>query len=244
MLIDLTPRLARVPVLPKRTALIVEDDPRLQRSMSKELGRAGFHVLSALHYDAAVCHLATHRPHLVCVDVGLPAKSGYELCEYIRGPLGLTRVPIIVTSEHGHSEDMAFAEAVGGNAFLCKPFSSRQLTDCVKSLLDRTPSSALPLHELERFASDAIASANGTGAIQAVVRQAPPDLLARHIDASGAAPQTAARSRLAFGEPSPALKVVAPSWSPVPRASELTAHRTGAAGDVAEVSWIPLRSAL
>ena len=60
---------SRVDVLLRRTALVVEDDPRVQREMTKQLGQLGFHVRSALHYDAAVIHLAGRKPHLVCVDV-------------------------------------------------------------------------------------------------------------------------------------------------------------------------------
>ena len=66
------------------------------------------------------------------------------------------QLPIIVTSEWAFSDDMAFAEAGGGNAFL-KPFSARQFQDCVDSLLDPYPSCAGPKHELERLASRALA---------------------------------------------------------------------------------------
>jgi DNA-binding response OmpR family regulator len=144
---------------PPRTALVVEDDPRLLQCMRRQLGRAGFRVLSAHHYDAALLHLAARTPHVISIDVGLPAQSGYELCEYIRGPLGLANVPIIITSEWGYSDDMAFAEAAGGNAFLRKPFSARQFQNCVDSLLDLDPSSAPPEHELEQLASRALARA-------------------------------------------------------------------------------------
>jgi DNA-binding response OmpR family regulator len=188
MLIDRTLRATRITALARRVALIVEDDPRVQRSMSKQLWRAGFQVLSALHYDAAVLHLANRKPHVVCVDVGLPAKSGYELCEYIRGPLGLTLVPIIVTSEYGHSEDMAFAEAVGANAFLRKPFSSQQLTDCVESLLNRTPGSAPPAHELERFAAD------GTAGVQPRSHVHPAQAVAARLSRRPRAAATATRA--------------------------------------------------
>ncbi len=143
-----------------RIALVVEDDPRVLQCMRRELGRAGFRVFSAQHYDAALVHLAAHTPHVIAIDVRLPAQSGYALCEYIRGPLGLADVPIIVTNEWGHADDMAFAEAAGGNAFLRKPFSARQFLDCVDSLLDPDPSSARPAHELGHLASRARARAS------------------------------------------------------------------------------------
>src|SRR4029079_10898900 len=79
-----------------RLALIVEDDPALQKAMSDRLERMDFQVLTSLHYEAAIRHLMdAGEPSLVCVDLELPTRSGYELCEYIRGPLGLERVPIL-----------------------------------------------------------------------------------------------------------------------------------------------------
>jgi two-component system, OmpR family, response regulator len=139
------------PVRAERTAVVVEDDPRLLEAMTRWFESQCFRVLSARHYDAAVAHLAKLQAHVVCVDIGLPSKSGYELCEYIRGPLGLSGLPIIVTSEHGHAEDRAHAEEAGANAFLQKPFSLMQLTRSVESLLDRAPSSLLSAGDLERL---------------------------------------------------------------------------------------------
>jgi DNA-binding response OmpR family regulator len=125
---------------PKRRVLIVEDDPELQKIMSVELESMGFEVLGALHYEAAVQHLTTAPwPALVCVDLELPTRSGYELCEYIRGPLGGAGVPIVVTSDTGLPEDMACAEEAGADAFLKKPFPMRDLKTYVELLLRRAP---------------------------------------------------------------------------------------------------------
>ncbi len=133
----------------KRTALIVEDDPRLQRAMRRQLAQMDFHVLSANHFDAAVRHLAEREPHVVCIDVGLPNKSGYELCEHIRGSLGLAGLPVLMTSERGSAEDISYAEEAGGNAFLRKPFSMRELSRCVESLCDANRWRIPPVHDLE-----------------------------------------------------------------------------------------------
>jgi CheY-like chemotaxis protein len=233
---------ARVPVLARRIALVVEDDPRLQKSMRKQLTRGGFSVLSAYHYDAAICHLALHKPHVVCIDVGLPSKSGYELCEYIRGPLGLKRVPIIMTSENGHSEDMAFAEAAGGNAFLRKPFSNLQLAHCVASLLDRTSSSVPPVHELARFAPNAIPVGNLREAVPPWVSHFSPDGHAR----SGRASATTIRvplQPLVLAEATPTLAVVRPLWPRARGDGTLLADRARLPSDPAEVPWVPLGQA-
>jgi DNA-binding response OmpR family regulator len=148
MLIDMSLRKRRTDAA-RRTALIVEDDPRLQRAMTHHFERMDFHVLSASHYDAAVRHLTSGEPHIVCVDVRLPNKSGYELCEHIRDSLGFVGLPIIMTSEYGSPGDMAFAEDAGGNAFLRKPFSMRQLTRCVESLLNAPRRRWPPIRQLQ-----------------------------------------------------------------------------------------------
>jgi len=136
-----------------RAALIVQDDPSLAKAMSKRLGRMKFRVLHAKHFDAAVSHLATTEPHVVCIDVRLPSRSGYELCEHIRCSLKLMRLPIILVGEHGHAEELAYGEEVGGNAFLRKPFSMRHFAHCVETLLGTplgtTRSSSRPMRELQ-----------------------------------------------------------------------------------------------
>jgi DNA-binding response OmpR family regulator len=120
----------------QRTVLIVEDDPELQRVMTEHVARMDVRVLTASHYAAALAHLESSTPDLACVDIGLPTESGYELCEYIRGPLGLSLLPIMVTSEFGSPEDMAYAEEAGANAFLVKPFSMPHLGANIAALLD------------------------------------------------------------------------------------------------------------
>ena len=119
-----------------RFALVVEDDPVLQKAISAHLTQMRFEVACAHHYAAAAGHLAARRPHIVCVALELPTQSGYELCEYIRGPLGFAHVPILVMSHSSSARDMASAEEAGANAFLRKPFSMRQLTSYIDALFD------------------------------------------------------------------------------------------------------------
>jgi DNA-binding response OmpR family regulator len=119
----------------RRTALIVEDDPSLRKVMSAHVARMDFDVLAASHYAAALVHLVAGPPDIACVDIGLPTESGYELCEYIRGPLGLKSLPIMVTNESGSPEEVAYAELAGADAFLEKPFSMPELGVHIQALL-------------------------------------------------------------------------------------------------------------
>jgi DNA-binding response OmpR family regulator len=148
MIVDMSSRNEELDVT-KRTALIVEDNPQLQKSMSRQLRRMDFRVLSASNYRVAAFHLATREPNFACVDVQLPCRSGYQLCEYIRGALGFLMLPILMTSDCGTPTDMAYAEDAGANAFLCKPFSMRELADCIRSLLNKFGCGATPTHQLQ-----------------------------------------------------------------------------------------------
>jgi|HubBroStandDraft_6_1064221.scaffolds.fasta_scaffold19889_2 DNA-binding response OmpR family regulator len=124
------------------TVLIVEDNPRLRRMMSEHVARMGLRVLAVSHYAAALSHIESGTLDVACIDIGLPTESGYELCEYIRGPLGLKFLPIVVTSEFGSPEYVAYAEKAGANAFLLKPFSMPELSANIAALLGergRTP---------------------------------------------------------------------------------------------------------
>lgn len=125
----------------RRTVLVVEDDPVLQRLMAKHLEDAKFSVTVALDYESAVRHLGKQKPTMACIDLELPRESGYELCEYIRKQPELVYVPILVTSERGYPEDMANAEEAGANAFLKKPFTMAKLLKYVNALLDGPHSS-------------------------------------------------------------------------------------------------------
>ncbi len=121
---------------PKQTALVVEDDPRVRLEMSEALVGLDFDVLAATHFDEAVGHLQARVVHIVCIDIGLPDKSGYELCEHIRGPMGLAGMPILATSDYGTAVDVTQAERAGANGFLLKPFATGRFTDLVHRLLD------------------------------------------------------------------------------------------------------------
>lgn len=151
-MVVLIPSLKKRWIVSRRTALVVEDNPHLQWAMRKELERMEFQVLSAQHYEAAALHLAHLEPKIACVDVQLPCKSGYQLCEHIRRALGFLKLPILMTSDHGSPTDMAYAEDAGANAFLCKPFSMREFGECVESLLSAVGRITAPTRELQLLA--------------------------------------------------------------------------------------------
>lgn len=129
-------------------ALVVEDNPALRTAIAEQLSSMGFEVVEAVDYYSAVAHMERCTPRLVCATLELPNESGYALCEYLRGPRGLTRTAILVMSERAFPAEMAQAEEVGANAFLEKPFTMARLVHYVRALLQNDSGSQPHLRRL------------------------------------------------------------------------------------------------
>jgi DNA-binding response OmpR family regulator len=134
----------------KRIAVLVEDLPSLRQTVAGYLRDNGLRVEEASDYHSAVKVLATCIPHLICLDVTLPRESGFELCEHIRSDSRLAWVPILVMSERGSPEDMAYAEQVGANAYLKKPFTHARFDKYISALLDGANASRPSVRRLRR----------------------------------------------------------------------------------------------
>jgi DNA-binding response OmpR family regulator len=134
----------------KRTILLVEDHPPEREAIRRVLVGKEFHVEATTDYHGAVAFLAGSVPSLVCLDLTLPRESGFELCEHIRSDARLRFVPILVMSERSSPEDMAYAEHVGANAFLKKPFTREKLLKYVITLLDGPHASRPSVRRLRR----------------------------------------------------------------------------------------------
>jgi chemosensory pili system protein ChpA (sensor histidine kinase/response regulator) len=133
----------------KRTVLLVEDSPD-RNTYRRHLIEAGYDVVIASDYHAAITALEAAVPAVVCLDLTLPRESGYELCEYIRKQVRLANVPLLVMSDRTSPEAMAHAENVGANAFLKKPFTGDRLIKYVSTLLDGAHASRPSVRRLRR----------------------------------------------------------------------------------------------
>ena len=120
----------------RKVALIVEEDPALQRALSEQTARLDIDVVVARDYYSAISELEAHSPDLVVVSLLLPNESGYDLCEYIRRERAMTDVPIVVTCEGPSIEDQANAEEAGASVLLKKPFTMQEFGASVAALLD------------------------------------------------------------------------------------------------------------
>lgn len=119
----------------KRTILIVEDEPAIVDTIQYALETEGFRTACAGSGREALAVLAGKPADLIVLDVGLPDLNGFELCKRIRK--GST-VPILFLTARSEEIDRVVGLEIGGDDYVTKPFSPRELSARIKAILRRT----------------------------------------------------------------------------------------------------------
>ena len=115
--------------------LIADDEANIVISLEFLMKREGHRVTIARDGDAALEAIRRERPDLVLLDVMMPGKSGFEICQAVRADEALAAVKILMLSAKGRDTDLAKGSALGADAYMTKPFSTRELADKVRELL-------------------------------------------------------------------------------------------------------------
>lgn len=115
--------------------LIADDEPNIVVSLEFLMKREGHRVSIARDGDAALAAIRAERPDLVLLDVMMPGRSGFEVCQAVRADESLAAVKILMLSAKGRDTDLAKGSALGADAYMTKPFSTRELADKVRELL-------------------------------------------------------------------------------------------------------------
>jgi DNA-binding response OmpR family regulator len=115
--------------------LIADDEANIVISLEFLMQREGHRVTIARDGDAALEAIRRERPDLVLLDVMMPGKSGFEICQAVRADETLAAVKILMLSAKGRDTDLAKGSALGADAYMTKPFSTRELADKVRELL-------------------------------------------------------------------------------------------------------------
>lgn len=116
------------------TVLVVEDDPAMAQLVQAYLEQAGYTVSTASTGDEAIEAAQRARLSLVLLDLMLPLRSGYEVCQAIRSR---TDVPIIMVTARRSEDDRLRGFAAGADDYIVKPFSPRELVARVGAVLRR-----------------------------------------------------------------------------------------------------------
>ena len=116
--------------------LIVDDEPNILVSLEYLMKREGFEVLLARDGQEALDVLRRERPRLVLLDVMMPRKSGFEVCQELRADEAIRDTLVLMLTAKGRDTDVAKGLGVGADAYVTKPFSTRELVEKVRALLE------------------------------------------------------------------------------------------------------------
>ena len=115
--------------------LIVDDEPNIVMSLEFLLKKEGFQIDTAGDGDAAIDKVRSFNPHLVLLDVMMPKKSGFEVCEILRADATLAGLKIIMLTAKGRDTERAKGLALGADAYMLKPFSTKDLVAKIREVL-------------------------------------------------------------------------------------------------------------
>ncbi|MGY0560874.1 response regulator transcription factor [Luteimonas sp. A277] len=117
------------------TVLIADDEPNIVISLEFMMKREGYEVLVARDGVAALEAIRNQRPRLVLLDAMMPGMNGFDVCEAVRADPGLRDTLILMLTAKGRETDRARGIGVGADAYVTKPFSTRELAQQVRDML-------------------------------------------------------------------------------------------------------------
>ena len=121
------------------TLLIADDEPNILLSLDYLMQREGFRVVLARDGQEALDLILRERPALALLDVMMPLRSGLEVCQQVRQDPTLDGMQILLLTAKGRETDVSKGLAMGANAYMTKPFSTRELVARVRSMLEAPP---------------------------------------------------------------------------------------------------------
>ena len=127
-----------------KKVLIADDEPNIVTSLEYLMVKSGYEVAVARNGEEALAMVATFGPDLVLLDVMMPKRSGYEVCQKMRERTDWRHIRIVMLSAKGREAEVSKGMSLGANAYVTKPFSNRDLIAKVGELLgeNREPGAA------------------------------------------------------------------------------------------------------
>jgi DNA-binding response OmpR family regulator len=120
--------------MPKKV-LIADDEPNIVTSLEYLMTRSGYDVEVARNGDEALALVESFGPDLVLLDVMMPRRSGYEVCQKMRARPEWAHIKIVMLSAKGREAEVSKGISLGADAYVTKPFSNRDLIAQVGALL-------------------------------------------------------------------------------------------------------------
>jgi DNA-binding response OmpR family regulator len=119
--------------------LIADDEPNILISLEYLMKREGYEVSLARDGEEALAAIIAQRPALVLLDVMMPKKSGFEVCQALRAIDTVKDTLVLMLTAKGRDTDIAKGLGSGADAYMTKPFSTKELVAKVRAMLEARP---------------------------------------------------------------------------------------------------------
>ena len=119
-----------------RRVLAVDDDPVIQRLLQVNLEMEGYEVTLAGDGDEAIAKVRELRPDLVLLDVMMPNRDGWSVCEEMKSDPELKDIPVVFLSARAQDADVLRGRALGADNYVTKPFDPIDLLELVADLIE------------------------------------------------------------------------------------------------------------
>lgn len=126
----------------KPLILIADDEEDVRDLVAMNLRRAGFRIDEAVDGIEAVSKATTSRPAAIILDVMMPGRDGYRVCQELRADEETKHIPIIMLTAKGQTHERVAGLEKGADDYLAKPFSPKELVLRVQSLVRRASMTA------------------------------------------------------------------------------------------------------
>jgi two-component system OmpR family response regulator len=125
-----------------RTVLLVDDDPHIRQVLVFAFGKAGMDAIEATDGEEALAKATEHAPDLIVLDINMPRMDGLEVCRRLRSQ---GEVPILFLSSRDDEIDRVLGIELGGDDYVVKPFSPREVVARATAILRRASGQATRL---------------------------------------------------------------------------------------------------
>ena len=119
----------------KPRVVIVEDEPHIVLSLEILLQRAGYETVTATDGEESLVLIRRLRPDVVLLDIMLPTRNGYEVCQAIKSDPELRSIPVIMLSAKGQEVEILKGLELGASAYIAKPFGNAEVLEAIRAAL-------------------------------------------------------------------------------------------------------------
>ncbi len=120
----------------KGRVLIVEDEPHIVLSLEFLLRREGYETASAADGEEGLALVRSLKPDVVLLDIMMPKRNGYEVCQAIKADPELRGIPVIMVSAKAQEVAVLKGLELGAAAYIAKPFGNAEVLEAIRAALE------------------------------------------------------------------------------------------------------------